>query len=136
MKNFLPAKTQWWARAFPFPQLGFGAFFAVTKSPTCIAAQFLYARVISFIIAGQVHKRKPFGKIMGPIMHVPFLIVMPASVSFLADHRQLIGSDFHTTFVAYTTIITTISLLMDAGTALQWLAGKDPGCFQKITKNE
>ena len=66
-----------WASLFPFPQLILGAFFAVTRGPASPAAWVLAARAASFVIAGQVHARRPYSKLIGPIMHLPFLAALP-----------------------------------------------------------
>ena len=67
---------------------------------------------------------------MGPIMHTPFLAAIPLCYRWLgtADAAQ---DPFMYYFIAYTSAITTISLVLDARTALQWASGTDPGVYKR-----
>jgi hypothetical protein len=69
-------------------------------------------------------------KMMGPIMHSPFLAALPLCCRWLitADAAQ---DPFMYYFATYTSAITTVSLVLDAGTALQWASGTDPGVYRR-----
>jgi hypothetical protein len=71
---------------------------------------------------------------MGPIMHTPFLAAIPLCYRWLrtVDSAQ---DPYMYYFIAYTSAITSISLVLDAGTALQWATGTDPGVYKRATKS-
>jgi len=132
----LPRKIQIWASLFPLPQFVFGTICAFTEGPYSVGALFLYARLESFIVAGQIQKRNPFTKLMGPAMHIPFYFLVPYAVSWLyhtpepkdsADRMQY-------SFVAYTCVITSISLLSDTRVLVKWLMGRDVGTYKDSEK--
>jgi hypothetical protein len=81
----------------------------------------------------QVNLRRPTWKMMGPIMHTPFLVAIPLCYRWLStvDAAQ---DPFMYYFTAYTSAITTISLALDARTALLWASGTDPGVYKRATK--
>jgi hypothetical protein len=70
---------------------------------------------------------------MGPIMHTPFIAVIPLCYRWLstADAAQ---DPYLYYFIACTSAITTVSLALDARTALQWAAGTDPGVYKRAAK--
>jgi hypothetical protein len=137
--------TQIWALLFPFPQFVLGLASAVFIGPTSIGAWFLYCRVVSFIIAGQIQKQCPFSKIMGPIMHVPMYILLPIAIRWIYQCQQQSSSKnddvvhvnntmttkFHFYFVVYTTVISSISLILDGSIVLMWFMGKNVGSFNR-----
>jgi len=87
-------------------------------------------------MAGQVHKRQPFSKLMGPIMHIPFFGLVPYAARWLL-HQRAAGSSsdnsvrFHYYFIGYTTVITGVSCLLDALVVLKYLGGKDVGVYKR-----
>jgi hypothetical protein len=131
----LPWKIQIWALLFPFPQFIFGFWSAVFVSFDCIGAYYLYVRAITFVLAGQVHKQRPFSKLMGPIMHAPFLLLVPVGIRWILLQqnedmtRLALKERVHFYFVVYTTIITTISLVLDGLVFVKWMMGKDVGRY-------
>lgn len=130
-----PREVKIWASLFPFPQLFVGGYLSVTRGFDSPAGWYFFARAISFLVAGQVSLRKPFTKMIGPIMHVPFLWVVPMSVRWLLWINS--GTDVNMTrFIAYTTAMTTISLLMDFKTAFTWYTGGKPGYIPSLPKGQ
>jgi len=104
-----------------------------------MAAKYLYARVASFLVAPKVHKQRPFYKLMGPVMHVPFYLLVPASYVWLVNERKTLTSADSVSskdvvqywFIWYTTIITSISLLSDTKVMVKYLLGHDVGEYPR-----
>jgi hypothetical protein len=69
---------------------------------------------------------------MGPIMHIPFVAVIPLCYRWLST-VDAAHDPYMYYFIGYTSAITTISLALDARTALQWAAGTDPGVYKCAT---
>ena len=61
----LPRNIQVWACLYPLPQIIGGLLFIQTLPGFVILA----GRILSGIVASQVHKRAPFSKLMGPAGH-------------------------------------------------------------------
>ena len=126
----LPKSTHIWAQLFPFPQFYFGAISAISIGPSSVGALYLYTRTISFIIAGQVHKRKPYSKLMGPIMHIPLFGAWAYGIDWLfvvdgCSNSTSSTEAIHCSFIVYTSVITGISLLLDLITTVKSMVGKD-----------
>ena len=105
----------------------------IVVGKSSIGAYYFYARVLSGCIACQIHKYYPYKKIVGPIMHVPFYIVVPYSIYWLltreADDIATPPSNIHYRLVVYTTIITSISLVLDTMTFIKWMLGYKIGVY-------
>ena len=134
-----PFGVKVWASLFPFPQfLVAGYLTAYSREPFAKnpAAWYLTARTLSFLVAGRVFRRSPFTKMVGPIMHTPFLLVVPASIHWLLSSPLQVTppshDEFMVCFVIYTTVITSFSLLMDLITAVKWLRGGEPGFIKSV----
>mmetsp|Transcript_12898 Transcript_12898/g.30002 ORF Transcript_12898/g.30002 Transcript_12898/m.30002 type:complete len:176 (+) Transcript_12898:99-626(+) len=126
-KTHLPIAV--WASLFPFPQFLIGGYLSATRGFATPAGYMLVSRAISFIVAGQVNLRRPLSKLIGPIMHVPFLIAVPLCFQWLRSQAPAADPHMHR-FIAYTTAITTFSLVMDFITAAKYLlTGRDPGKY-------
>ena len=93
-------------------------------------------RVLSFLVAGQVFEKARFTKMVGPIMHIPFLLVVPASIQWLQNTDNQTDDVNMYRFIAYTTAITAISLLLDMKTFVDWISGKSPGHIKSLPKDE
>ena len=126
----LPASTTLWAALFPFPQLLVGGYLAATRGVASPAAWIFGARAISFLIAGQVSLRHPLTKLMGPMMHTPFLLAVPLSLRWLASDASARDVNM-SRFVTYTCTVTLLSLVLDIWTALQWAVGRDVGTYKQ-----
>lgn len=110
---------------FPFPQFIGGTLSLVNVGAWSMGARFLYVRTLSFIIAGQVHKRQPFSKLMGPIMHIPLYMLLPFAI-----HSVLRSPDStHRRFIAYTCCASSISLVLDVKVTIKHILGIDPGRY-------
>ena len=131
-----PLGVKVWASLFPFPQLIVGGVLAYTRGFDSPAGWYFIGRVLSFLIAGQVFKRSRFTKMVGPIMHVPFLLIVPAAFHWLANTGSSTNDINMYCFVAYTTAITSFSLLLDVKTLVDWLRGKNPGYIKSLPKDE
>ena len=136
----LPPGTQLWARLYPFPQLLFGLISAVVIGPVSLGAWYLYVRAFSFLVASRVHKWSPFTKLMGPIMHAPFLVLVPISVGWLlpgppGEDEGGMLEQIHYYFIAYTTAITCISLLLDTTVLALFLSGNGVGAYKNLKTN-
>ncbi len=134
----LPMKITIWASMFPFPQFIFGAASLVLKGPGSIGAMFFYVRAQSFVVAGQMHKRMPYSKLMAPVMHLPFFILVPYSIHWLfTTPSPESGVDkFHYGWVMYTTIITAISCVLDAIVAVKWMLGLKVGRYDDYRRKQ
>ena len=127
-----------WASLYPFPQLLVGGYIAASRSFTggfhaaagSPAAWIFAARAISFLIAGQISLRSPLTKLMGPAMHLPFLVTVPLCLRWLASEHSSLDPGT-TRFLAYTLPITAISLVLDARTAFLWLSGRNVGKYTR-----
>ena len=136
--NDMGASVHWgtkiWAALFPLPQFVFGFLSLILVGPTSMGALYLYCRIFSFIVAGQIHKREPFSKKIGPLIHIPFLLLLPVSYHWI--FHQHMGDDtslilrVHYDFIVYTTIITTISWVLDAMTTIKILFGQEVGKYR------
>ena len=137
-----PFGVKVWASLFPFPQfLVAGYLVAYSQEPFVNnpAAWYLTARAVSFLIAGRVFRRSPFTKMVGPIMHIPFLLVVPASIHWLlrASLELTPSQDENMIrFIIYTTAITSFSLLLDLITAVTWLRGGEPGYIKSLSPDK
>lgn len=99
-----------------------------------MGALFIWARIESFIVAAQIQKKKPFTNLMGPLMHIPFYFLVPYAVEWLYDTPKPINSHdrIQYWFVAYTSVITTLSLLSDTRVLVKWMMGKDVGTYKDV----
>ena len=123
----LPLGTQIWARMFPFPQFVFGACSGYFVGWRSLGAKYFYCRAISFVIATYIHKKAPFTKLMGPIMHAPmYTLLLFHSYTFIHQVYGLSRGSWsnadllHYYFIVYTTTITTISLFLDSASLLKY----------------
>ena len=102
----LPWTIRLWATFYPLPQIIGGLIFIQTVPGLVI----LLGRVLSGIVASQIHKRAPFSKLMGPLGHAHWLIIMPYLIYQLAT-QDLSQPLFW--FIAYVIGTTLISLVID-----------------------
>jgi len=102
----LPWTIRLWATFYPLPQIIGGLIFIQTMPGLVI----LLGRVLSGIVASQIHKRAPFSKLMGPLGHAHWLIITPYLIYQLAT-QDLSQPLFW--FIAYVIGTTLISLVID-----------------------
>lgn len=132
-----PIGVKVWASLFPFPQLLMGGYLSVTRSSlSSPAGWYFWGRVLSFLIASKVFARAPMTKMVGPIMHLPFLVIVPASVHWILSNS---GDDRDVNmarFITYTTAISVWSLIADALTAYKWFTGGNIGHIKSVPKEK
>ena len=104
----LPWTIKAWAILYPLPQIIGGLFFIQTLPGFVILA----GRILSGITASQVHKRVPFSKMMGPIGHAHWLLIVPYLLYELSTESL---SSPLSWFVIYVLGTTLISLALDVG---------------------
>lgn len=102
----LPRSIKIWAVMYPLPQFLGGIFFIQTMPGLVI----LIGRVASFCISSQVHKRSPFSKLIGPIGHAHWLLIVPYLVHTLLT--QALSTPLYW-FVVYVVVLTLISAVID-----------------------
>ena len=110
----LPWNIRVWACLYPLPQMIGGLLFINTLPGFVI----LVGRILSGIVASQVHKRSPFSKLMGPVGHAHWLLIVP----YLA--YELTTRDLSTPlywFIGYVITTTLISAVIDVRELLTYL---------------
>ncbi|MEM7329195.1 MAG: hypothetical protein AAF437_10675 [Pseudomonadota bacterium] len=102
----LPWTIRLWAFFYPLPQIIGGLIFVQTMPGMVI----LIGRILSGIVASQVHKRSPFSKLMGPVGHAHWLLIVPYLVYQLAT--QTLSPELYA-FILYVIVTTLISAVID-----------------------
>ena len=95
---------------------------------------FFFHRLLSMVVVFRVNAKRPYDKKMGPIGHANiYLTLLPYSIQWLMNSKPAKGATLtdkiHYGFIAYTTVITSISLLLDSKVAYQMVLGNDPGLY-------
>jgi len=102
----LPWTIKAWAIAFPLPQVLGGLFFIQTV-PGCVI---LLGRGLSAIIATQVHKRAYLSKMMGPVGHAHWVLILPYLI-YVLKSQALPTPLFY--FILYVVVTSLISAVID-----------------------
>ena len=102
----LPWTIRLWATFYPLPQIIGGLIFIQTTPGLVI----LLGRIFSGIIASQIHKRAPFSKLMGPVGHAHWLLIVPYLVYAMAT-QDLSPPLF--CFIGYVVVTSLISGIID-----------------------
>ncbi|MEM7359156.1 MAG: hypothetical protein AAF431_08665 [Pseudomonadota bacterium] len=102
----LPWYIQVWATMYPLPQLLGGLYFIQTLPGAVI----LLGRILSTIVASQVHKGSPFSKLIGPVSHAHWLLILPY-LAFVLATQQLEAPLFY--FICYVVVTSCISAVID-----------------------
>lgn len=110
----LPWPIQVWASLYPLPQILGGLVFIQTLPGVVI----LGGRIVSGIVASRVHKHAPFSKLMGPVGHAHWVLIVPYLLYELAT-QDLSTPLFW--FVSYVVVTTLISLAIDIHEFLAYL---------------
>ncbi|MCP5071942.1 MAG: hypothetical protein GY947_01440 [Rhodobacteraceae bacterium] len=100
----LPWNIRVWACLYPLPQVLGGLFFVQTLPGFVILA----GRILSGIVASQVHKRSPFSKLMGPVGHAHWLIIIPYLVYELATQDLTAPLYWFVSYVVGTTLVSGV----------------------------
>ncbi|MFT6006247.1 MAG: hypothetical protein ACI9SX_001221 [Pseudoalteromonas tetraodonis] len=114
----LPWWIQLWAAVYPLPQVLGGLLF-IQQTPGKVI---LIGRILSLIIGSQVHKRRSFSKLIGPIGHAHWLLIVPYLVYVLMSHS--ISSELYW-FITYVLVLTGISGLLDINDLLKYFRKGD-----------
>ena len=117
-------------------QVIFGILYLFLIGRNCVAAHYLFARTLSFVIAGQVNKRSKYSKATGPIMHIPLFFVIFEAIQYLMDAGNISDDYFHFYFIFYTTFISTISTILDIGVVLKYLVTGKIGTYNNVNKSK
>ncbi len=102
----LPWTIRLWACFYPLPQIIGGLIFIQTLPGLVI----LLGRILSGIVASQIHKRSPFSKLMGPAGHAHWIFIVPYLLYELMT-KNLSPALFW--FVSYVVVTTLISGIID-----------------------
>ncbi|WP_148215740.1 hypothetical protein [Acaryochloris marina] len=102
----LPWTIRVWAILYPLPQVLGGLYF-IGETPGLVI---LLGRVLSFVIGSQVHRRRPFSKLIGPIGHAHWLLILPYLLYLLATQTLDDGLYW---FIVYVCVIGMVSAVID-----------------------
>lgn len=94
-----------WGGLLNLPQLIGGVIFITTVEGLAILA----TSILTLVVAGQIHKRNPFSRIIG-ICHLPWLVLLPWLIYRLQsfDHSVILKC-----WVYYVAVTIFISLVFD-----------------------
>nr|WP_070961126.1 hypothetical protein [Hyphomonas sp. Mor2] len=111
----LPWTIRLWATFYPLPQIIGGLIFIQTLPGLII----LLGRILSGLIASQIHKRAPFSKLMGPLGHAHWLLIVPYLIYELTTQALPPGLFWFISYVLATTLISAIIDLFELRTYLK-----------------
>ena len=111
----LPWTIRLWACFYPLPQIIGGLIF-ITTWPGAII---LSGRILSGIISSQIHKRAPFLKLMGPVGHAHWLLIVPYLIYTLATQDLSPQLYWFISYVVATTLISGVLDVMELRTYLK-----------------
>ena len=97
---------QVWAIFYPLPQILGGLYF-IRETPGLVI---LLGRVLSFVIGSQVHHRRPFSKLIGPIGHAHWLLILPYLLYLLTT--QALDTHLYC-FIVYVSALSILSGVID-----------------------
>ncbi len=100
----LPLRIRVWATFYPLPQIIGGLIFIQTLPGAVI----FFGRVLSGLIASRIHKRSPFSKLVGPLGHAHWLIIVPYLLFELMTQRQSEPLQWFMIYVIGTTLISAV----------------------------
>ncbi|NEZ61667.1 hypothetical protein D0962_02555 [Leptolyngbyaceae cyanobacterium CCMR0082] len=109
----LPWTIRIWAILYPLPQVLGGLYF-IRETPGLVI---LLGRVLSFIIGSQVHRRRPFSKLIGPIGHAHWLLILPYLFHLLTT--QMLDRGLYW-FIMYVCVLTMVSAAIDIPIAVRY----------------
>jgi len=109
----LPWTIKIWATFYPLPQLLGGLYF-IGETPGLVI---LLGRVLSFIIGSQVHRCRPFSKLIGPIGHAHWLLILPYLLYLLTT--QVLDTGLYW-FIAYVCVVSMVSAVIDIHSVVRY----------------
>ena len=132
----LDVRTLWlplqaWISVLILPQVIVGGYLAWVHGVRSPAGWVFCGRIVSFFVAGEVNLRYRTSKIIGPIMHAPFVVVVPQCVAWLGTEDAWKNKADLAGFIILTSVVTSLALLLDAITLAQWCVGIDVGVFRR-----
>ncbi len=111
----LPWTIRLWATLYPLPQIIGGVIFIQTLPGLVI----LLGRILSGVIASQIHKRAPFSKLMGPVGHAHWALIVPYLVYELTTGALSPALFWFVSYVVATTLISAVIDVMELRTYLR-----------------
>ena len=102
----LPRTIHIWAILYPLPQVLGGLYF-IRETPGLVI---LISRVLSFVIGSQVHRSRPFSKLIGPIGHAHWLLILPYLFYLLTTQTLDTGLYW---FILYVCVLSMVSAVID-----------------------
>ena len=102
----LPRTIHIWATLYPLPQFLGGLYF-IHEVPGLVI---LIGRVLSFVIGSQVHRRRPFSKLIGPIGHAHWLLILPYLFYVLITQKLDTGLYW---FIVYVCVLSVGSIALE-----------------------
>ncbi len=105
-----------WGASLNIPQFVGGLIFIAY-----IEGQLILAMVIfTLLVAGQIHKRSPFSRLIG-LCHIPWLLLLPWLLYRMMNFEH---STWLQIWLCYTSITIAISLIFDAWDIHRYFKGK------------
>ena len=111
----LPWTIRLWACFYPLPQIIGGMIFIQTLPGVIILA----GRVVSGIVASQIHRRSPFSKLMGPVGHAHWILIVPFLVYELSTQDLSPALFWFISYVIGTTLISGVIDVLELRTYLK-----------------
>ncbi len=111
----LPLRIRIWATFYPLPQIVGGLIF-IQSLPGAII---LLGRVLSGLVASRIHKRSPFSKLMGPLGHAHWLLIVPYLGFELATGSHSEPLRWFMIYVIGTTLISGVIDVLELVTYLR-----------------
>ncbi|NES21150.1 MAG: hypothetical protein F6K41_20025 [Symploca sp. SIO3E6] len=84
-----------------------GGLYFIRETPGLVI---LLGRVLSYVIGSQVHRRLPFSKLIGPIGHAHWLLILPYLFYLLTTQTLDTGLYW---FIVYVCVISMVSAVID-----------------------
>lgn len=95
-----------WGAALNVPQFLGGLFFIGTPEGLVVLATLVF----TLVVAGQIHRRTPFSRLIG-LCHLPWLVLLPWLVHRLLAHEHTLALK---AWLAYVAVTMAVSLVFDA----------------------
>ncbi len=111
----LPWYIRLWATFYPLPQIIGGLIFIQTLPGAVIFG----GRILSSLIASRIHKHAPFSKLMGPLGHAHWLLIVPYLVYELTTQEHSLPLRWFMIYVIGTTIISGVIDVFELRTYLR-----------------
>ena len=97
-----------WGGLLNLPQLIGGVIFITTVEGLAILA----TSIVTLVVAGQIHKRNPFSRMIG-ICHLPWLVLLPWLIYRLQSFDHSVALKSWGYYVAVTILISLVFDVLD-----------------------